>query len=67
MLPIPVHDEAALPRAAAIDDLKRRIAETERECDALRAPGHEEDYLRACSTVEALELQLEARLRAAGD
>ncbi len=62
MTPVHALVEDASTRAAAIADLKRRIRETERECDALRAPGHEEDYLRARSTVEAFELQLEARL-----
>jgi len=46
-----------------IEDLKRRIAVSQEECDALRSPGREEDYLRACSMIEALELQLEASLR----
>jgi GST-like protein len=54
-----------LPPREPIELLKRRIAVAEEERDALRALKHEEDYLHACSTVEALELQLEERLRQA--
>jgi hypothetical protein len=45
--------------------LKRRIALLDEECDALRGLGQEELYLQTCSMVEALELQLEERLRQA--
>lgn len=47
-----------------IETLKRHIALAEEKRDALQSAGQEEDYLQACSMVEALELQLEARLRA---
>ncbi len=47
-----------------IEALKRHIALAEEERDALQRAGQEEDYLQAYSMVEALELQLEARLRA---
>jgi hypothetical protein len=48
-----------------IASLKQRIRVAEEECDALRAAGQEESYMQACSKVEALELQLEVRLRQA--
>lgn len=48
-----------------IETLKRRISLAEAERDALQLAGQEENYLRAYSMVEALELQLEDRLRTA--
>jgi hypothetical protein len=46
-----------------IDAIKRRIAEAESQRDAWRAAGVEEKYLAAYFAVEALELQLDSRLR----
>ena len=43
--------------------LKRRLALAEEERDALQLARQEEDCLQACSMVQALELQLEERLR----
>ena len=54
----------AAPRDT-IASLKQRIKLAEEECGALRGPGQEELYLQACSMTEALELQLEERLRQA--
>ena len=51
--------------AEGIETLKRRISLAEAERDALQLAGQEENYLRAYSMVEALELQLEDRLRTA--
>jgi hypothetical protein len=51
--------------AETIASLKRRISIAEEECGALRGLGQEELYLRACSAIEVLELQLEERLRRA--
>jgi GST-like protein len=62
MLVPEVDDEAPIETIAS---LKQRIKLAEEECDALRGPGQEELYLQACSLVEALELQLEERLRQA--
>lgn len=60
---VPQLDE--VPSLETIASLKQRIRVAEEELDALRAPGQEEFYMQACSTVEALELQLEERLRQA--
>ena len=60
---VPPDGDAAPPEAIA--SLKQRIGVAEEERDALRAAGQEESYMEACSMVEALELQLEARLRQA--
>jgi len=49
--------------ADEVATLKRRIALAEEERDALQLAGQEESYLQVCSMVEALELQLEGRLR----
>ena len=46
-----------------IDALLSRIAKAESERDAWRAAGPEEKYLEAYFMVEALELQLDERLR----
>lgn len=46
-----------------IETMKRRIALAEKERDALQLAGQEENYLQACSMVQALELQLEERLQ----
>ena len=46
-----------------IDAIKSRIAKAESERDAWRLAGLEEKYIEAYSMVEALELQLEQRLR----
>lgn len=43
--------------------LKRRLALAEEERNALQLAGQEENYLQACSMVQALELQLEERLQ----
>ena len=43
--------------------LKRRLALAEEERDALQLAGQEENYLQACSMIEALEIQLEERLK----
>ena len=41
-----------------IAGLKRRLARAESDRDAWRAAGMQENYLGACSMVEALTLQL---------
>ena len=46
-----------------IDSFKDRIARAESERDAWRIAGREEKYLEAYFMVEALELQLDERLR----
>ena len=46
-----------------IDAIKSRIAKAESERDASRLAGPEEKYIETCSMVEALELELEQRLR----
>ena len=46
-----------------VDALKTRLARVLSERDAWRAAGLQEKYLEAYSMVEALELQLERRLR----
>ena len=46
-----------------VDALKTRLARVLSERDAWRAAGLQEKYLEAYSMVEALELQLETRLR----
>lgn len=46
-----------------IEALKRGIAIAEEERDALQRAEQKEDYLRAYSMVEALELQLEEKLQ----
>lgn len=46
-----------------IDSFKDRIARAESERDAWRLAGREEKYLEAYFMVEALELQLDERLR----
>lgn len=46
-----------------IDSFKGRIAEAEARRDAWRVAGPEEKYLEAYFMVEALELQLDERLR----
>jgi len=48
-----------------IDALTSRIAKAASERDAWRAAGPEDKYLEAYFMVEALELQLDQRLRAA--
>jgi hypothetical protein len=48
-----------------IATFKSRIAQAETQRDGWRAAGHHEKYLEACSMVDALELQLEQRLRRA--
>lgn len=57
-------DDDASP-VDAIASLKQRIKVAEEERDPLRASGQEESYMQACSMVEALELQLEERVRQA--
>jgi hypothetical protein len=49
-----------------IATLKLRIAKSESERDAWRAAGREEKYLESYFMVEALELQLVARLVRSG-
>lgn len=51
-----LHDDVAA--------IKKRIAKAESERDAWRAAGPEEKYLEAYFAVEALQLQLDARVRA---
>jgi hypothetical protein len=46
-----------------IATLKTRLEKAESERDAWRVAGVQEKYLEAYSMVEALELQLAARLR----
>ena len=46
-----------------IDSFRRRIAEAEIRRDAWRVAGREEKYLAAYFMVEALEHQLDERLR----
>ncbi|WP_280154378.1 hypothetical protein [Piscinibacter sp. XHJ-5] len=46
-----------------IDSFKRRIADAEIQRDAWRVAGREERYLEAYFMVEALEQQLDERLR----
>lgn len=55
-----------MTRQEEVSDLKVRIARSEVQRDAWRAAGREEKYLEAYFMVEALELQLAARL-ARGD
>jgi hypothetical protein len=49
-----------------IGSFKQRIARTEAERDAWRAAGRHEKYLEAYFMVEALQIQLEARLQRQG-
>ena len=60
---VPQLDE--VPSSETISSVKHRIKIAEEERNALRAAGQEELYMQACSMVEALELQLEDRLRQA--
>jgi len=46
-------------------ELKARLAKAEAERDTWRTAGRQENYLAACSMVEALELQIEQLERAA--
>ena len=46
-----------------IDAIKRRIAKAESARETWRAAGEKEKYLEAYFMVEALELQLDQRLR----
>jgi hypothetical protein len=46
-----------------IDDLRQRLARAETDRDAWRAAGRGERYLESYFLVEALELQIHARLR----
>lgn len=46
-----------------VESFKSRIAEAETKRDAWRVAGPEEKYLEAYFMVEALELQLDERLR----
>ncbi|MCY4744018.1 hypothetical protein NYO99_03440 [Pelomonas sp. UHG3] len=39
--------------------LKQRIARAERACDHWRTAGEQEQYMQACTTVSALDLQLD--------
>ena len=62
--PVDVEPQAAL--AALHDDIaaiKSRIAKTEKDRDAWKMSGLNEKYLEAYFLVEALELQLDERLR----
>jgi hypothetical protein len=43
-----------------IAELKARLAKAQSERDTWRAAGNQENYLAACSMVDALELQLDA-------
>jgi len=47
----------------AVDALRSRIAKAESERDAWRAAGPQEKYVEAYFMVEALESQLDQRLR----
>jgi hypothetical protein len=49
-----------------IDAIRNRIAKAEFERDTWRVAGLQEKYLAAYFRVEALELQLDERLRLAG-
>jgi len=60
-----VPPESGVAPIEAIASLKRRIRVAEEECNALRRLNQEELYLKACSTVDMLELQVEERLRLA--
>lgn len=50
-----------------IEALRKRLAKAESERDTWRAAGPEEKYLAAYFAVEAIELQLDARLRNPAD
>ncbi len=39
--------------------LKQRIARAERACEHWRTAGEQEQYMQACTTVSALDLQLD--------
>jgi hypothetical protein len=60
----PVAEEPVMTFQAEIDAIKSRIAEAESERDIWRVAGQEEKYVVAHFMVEALELQLDDRLRA---
>jgi len=45
-----------------IDSIRSRLLEAESERNGWRMTGLQEKYIEACSTVEALELQLDERL-----
>jgi len=58
------HDEAAdIALRSDIAALSKRIAEAQAECDGWKAAGSQEKFLAAYFLAEALELQLEARMR----
>lgn len=46
-----------------IATLEGRLAKAEADCDAWKVAGQQEKYLEAYCRVEALQLQLDARLR----
>jgi hypothetical protein len=52
---------------ADMDDLKHRITRAEAVREAWRISGRQENYLEACSIVDALEAQLETLERSARD
>lgn len=45
------------------DTIRKRLAKAQADRDAWRVAGAQEKYLEAYSMVEALELQLDQRLR----
>jgi hypothetical protein len=49
-----------------IDALKCRIVDAEAECKGWHMAGLQENYLEACSMVEALELQLDQQVAKQG-
>ncbi len=56
-----------MPFLADVDDLKHRITRAEAVREAWRISGRQENYLEACSMVDALEAQLETLERSARD
>lgn len=52
-----------MPSKTEIAALRLRIEKAERDRDALHASGGRENYLEACSMLEALEVQLARLMR----
>jgi hypothetical protein len=52
-----------MPAKSEIAALRLRIEKAEHDRDAWRASGRQENYLEACSMVEALEVQLARLMR----
>lgn len=52
-----------LKSSPEIAALRVRLEKAEHDRDAWRASGRQENYLEACSMVQALELQIERLMR----